>query len=340
MAPPSVTAAVPAVPVLHAPQRLRSALEGAAPRGREPLDSTAVPVGRVFAAFTHSFYFHIGPLLVCAGPILPWGPRNLVLDPSWSRDLRPLFDAGVWVAEAPAAPGRELVVRSSSGEIIVRLTFASTQYHDFAYPSVVPAEVAIDHLGERLAFLERGTAGFEEERRGSGDLWASELAGREGDLTAVLARSIRGQSASVEVHTATLRLLGFGPGLTPAGDDFLAGLMVGLRCFGGAALALLLAQTIAGNRSRTNEISAAFLADAADLLVTEPVRHFLDLLQAVPPALPDRRGLRDLHHLYDLREAGREVTRWGATSGRHVLLGIIAGARVGLDCTKVLADNL
>ncbi|MCX7025443.1 MAG: DUF2877 domain-containing protein [Spirochaetes bacterium] len=72
---------------------------------------------------------------------------------------------------------------------------------------------------------------------------------------------------------AALGLAGFGPGLTPAGDDFLCGYFAGLRSRatddadldaflnGWRAAAL---ESDAGLLGRTNDISAGFLADAVE----------------------------------------------------------------------------
>jgi hypothetical protein len=58
------------------------------------------------------------------------------------------------------------------------------------------------------------------------------------------------------------RLLGAGPGLTPAGDDVLAGLLVGLWSFGQPAESLRLA-VLAGLPAGTTDLSAALLRCAA-----------------------------------------------------------------------------
>ncbi len=85
-------------------------------------------------------------------------------------------------------------------------------------------------------------------------------------------------------------LIGLGPGLTPAGDDFVGGAMIALRAFGECALA----DRIAGwalplARGRTNRISRAHLECAAqgeghealhDLLCSFEKKH-LDRLARV-----------------------------------------------------------
>lgn len=59
-------------------------------------------------------------------------------------------------------------------------------------------------------------------------------------------------------------LIGLGPGLTPAGDDFVGGAMIALRSFGRAELAdRLAAWALPLAKQRTNRISRAHLESAA-----------------------------------------------------------------------------
>jgi hypothetical protein len=78
-------------------------------------------------------------------------------------------------------------------------------------------------------------------------------------------------------------LIGLGPGLTPAGDDFVGGAMIALRHFGHAALAdRIAAWALPLARTNTNRISRAHLECAAqgeghealhDLLCTFEEKH-------------------------------------------------------------------
>jgi hypothetical protein len=113
------------------------------------------------------------------------------------------------------------------------------------------------------------------------------------------------------------RLAGLGPGLTPAGDDWLAGWLVGLR----AAATLngyrpqleldAVGRAVVGSaRARTSRLSLAFLQAAADGAVAEPWHALL-------AALVD--GVQ-----YQLRHAAAEIMRHGATSGSDMLAGFLA----------------
>jgi len=74
-------------------------------------------------------------------------------------------------------------------------------------------------------------------------------------------------------------LLGLGPGLTPSGDDYLGGLLIGLRTFGRAADADALWAWLGPRSStRTSLISAAHLAAAAEGEAHESLHACLDAL--------------------------------------------------------------
>ena len=105
-------------------------------------------------------------------------------------------------------------------------------------------------------------------------------------------------------------LIGRGEGLTPAGDDVLAGLL---------AAPMLVAPTRLSNRAlaseirlrlrATNEISAEMLNDAMEGLFIEPV---VSLLSAI-------------YGNGDLQEAVRNLYAVGATSGAAMFMGVLAG---------------
>jgi hypothetical protein len=113
------------------------------------------------------------------------------------------------------------------------------------------------------------------------------------------------------------RLAGLGPGLTPAGDDWLAGWLVGLRAaaaMSGARPPLDLdavGRAVVGSaRPRTSRLSLAFLQAAADGAVAEPWHGLL-------AALADADQT-------PLRHASAEIMRHGATSGSDMLAGFLA----------------
>jgi uncharacterized protein DUF2877 len=103
---------------------------------------------------------------------------------------------------------------------------------------------------------------------------------------------------------AALALLGRGPGLTPEGDDLLAGACI-VAAAAGDPLALP-----PGLRTLTTPLSATLLELAAAGAAPKPVHALLDLSS-------ERWGV-----------ALRELERLGASSGRAIALGVGAAAAV------------
>jgi len=117
------------------------------------------------------------------------------------------------------------------------------------------------------------------------------------------------------LKVVTSSLAGLGPGLTPAGDDFIAGVLLALALVreqrGDAALneiATLLVETAA---PRTHEISAAYLRAAYDGQVGERWHPLLAALAAGDGA--------------QITAAAAPVLATGETSGADMLAGFVVG---------------
>lgn len=116
------------------------------------------------------------------------------------------------------------------------------------------------------------------------------------------------------------RLAGLGPGLTPAGDDWLGGWLLGLRASSALAVdpdqqSSLPLESVAeavmrGAAGQTTALSLAMLQAAADGQAPEP---WHDLIHALANADP-----------VPMREASSQVLRHGATSGADALAGFLA----------------
>lgn len=103
-------------------------------------------------------------------------------------------------------------------------------------------------------------------------------------------------------------LIGLGPGLTPAGDDFVAGAMIALRASGRPALADRVADwALPLARARTGRISRAHLECAANGEGHEALHRWL--------ASPDERNLAQLAQI-------------GHTSGLDAAAGAAAALQV------------
>lgn len=107
-----------------------------------------------------------------------------------------------------------------------------------------------------------------------------------------------------EIAAATGQLAGLGSGLTPAGDDFLVGVMAALWLTGKHNLLPKLADIAA---PRTTGLSAAFLRAAAQ-------GEFIEPWHALAQALCTGE-------VEAFRRAVEEVAQFGASSGRDALAG-------------------
>ncbi len=123
------------------------------------------------------------------------------------------------------------------------------------------------------------------------------------------------------VDEAADRLVGLGPGLTPAGDDLLAGAVAGMVIFGralGRRSALVLAEQVtvaAGDRAaRTTVLAADLLRHAGTGAVAEPVATVCGALTGQRP----------------LESALERALTVGHTSGRDLAEGLLLGVTAAL----------
>lgn len=112
------------------------------------------------------------------------------------------------------------------------------------------------------------------------------------------------------------RLLGVGPGLTPAGDDVLAGLLTGLWSFGQRAEPLRLA-VLPSLAAGTTDLSAALLRCAVR---GESIPQVKKLLRTMSGTVWQGR----LDHAID------DLVRVGHTSGTALATGVLAAATIAI----------
>jgi hypothetical protein len=135
----------------------------------------------------------------------------------------------------------------------------------------------------------------------------------EGLLAALQVGNRQGTAAN------TAALAGLGPGLTPAGDDFLLGLMAGLQTWpqflagGGLSVEEACQAIYEAADGRTNLLSTALLRSAREGMFSE-VWHIL--LAAL------RQGKAD-----EVRGAADCVLSSGGTSGADALSGFLAASK-------------
>ena len=131
------------------------------------------------------------------------------------------------------------------------------------------------------------------------------LPGGPGGPLAALRGAVRRADLDAALRTAT-RLIGLGPGLTPAGDDVMAGTMAGLVLLGHPAADRFAAGVYALAAGRTTELSRALLRHAAAGRVSGEYAAVLQGLVGERPLGPAIAGLMAT----------------GSTSGRAMALGL------------------
>jgi len=126
------------------------------------------------------------------------------------------------------------------------------------------------------------------------------------------------QDSTEKLTFQVLRLIGFGGGLTPDGDDYLLGYLAGLWRWQTAPRIArhyrLMQEIIASHLTRTNDISAHYLRRALDGHFSEPLCELLMLL-----ATPASDEI--------VRSAAQNVMQFGASSGTDCLAGLLHGMR-------------
>jgi hypothetical protein len=177
----------------------------------------------------------------------------------------------------------------------------------------VCAEGRFEGLGGALALLEaKGLAGGAIRLRDGLNCWSEHAASV---LNATLGGLGRGEPESLEALWTGL--LGVGPGLTTAGDDFLVGFLSAHRFLDSPLAPLLEQPRMKGElrrlaRARTNDVGVQFLDCAVEGLFSEMIhRLFAGLFE----------------------QAGESATRrcvgdclsWGHSSGTDAMTGLLFG---------------
>ncbi|MFN8634980.1 MAG: DUF2877 domain-containing protein [Chloroflexota bacterium] len=119
------------------------------------------------------------------------------------------------------------------------------------------------------------------------------------------------------VATDARALSGLGPGLTPSGDDALAGLALGLHAGLGQLPEVLAATLLAAVEGRTTDLAQARVRHA---IANRPDQATHRLLAALVASQNDD----------DLTAAVRSSLAYGHSSGADTLLGLLVGLWLSL----------
>ena len=253
-------------------------------------------VGRVHSTFAQACNIDCGDaLLTLAGGGAGNGPTLLRLATS-PRDLRRVFDVGEPVcAERATLHSARTEVRWAHARVwrpahrTVRLAQARIEAHLRSAADRVASQRA-----QRPSVVEHAAAAT---------------------VTALLGACRQSDGRRAAEHAA--RLVGWGEGLTPAGDDFLVGLCAGLDVQIGGNVARRACRDAIGcamiaSTPRTTTISAHYLRLAA-------AGHFQERLLAARDALLSSESPQQRD------EALRAACAIGATSGTDGVAGLLAG---------------
>jgi Protein of unknown function (DUF2877) len=262
--------------------------------------------GRVHSVFAQACNLASGDtLFTLVPPHAGNGPSTLRLAVGAPHDLRDLFDVG----EPFSCRQRRL----RTGHTELRLQHAAVWR-----PTVATAQLAPAQIDSRL----RRAAALLARRHGAR---MSVIEREAATLVAELSGACRALDIDLAMRSADA-LIGWGEGLTPAGDDFLVGLLAGLGAFvqldeRRPGFLAGLGAAIARGTARTTPIAAHYLRLAAGGHFTEPLVDARDGLLCEPrPAWVDAA-------------LGRALAV-GATSGADTVSGLLAGLCAWLPPTR------
>jgi hypothetical protein len=253
--------------------------------------------GTVHSVFDRAGNFAVGELLLtlCL-PGAARGPTTLRLAQHPPRPLRELLDVGepVWCDEAFLCTPR------------LRVSLRQTPLWR---PSLPARRPRAERLAERLPLAATALA---RHREGGLNVLDREAAAP----LAALREACRVLDEGQAREHAT-RLIGWGEGLTPAGDDALAGLLAGLDAMAGEHAARLrfraaLATHVVASSVRTTAIAAHGLRMACAGYHGEPLCRLCD-------------ALLDERHRDSVPAALDAMFAIGATSGADMTSGLLAG---------------
>lgn len=215
----------------------------------------------------------------------------------------------------PATVGaREIVL----GDVVYRL---ARTWHT-AVPAIRPGSSALKTVAGRLATVQLGVPT---------------------DRVTMLAAGL----AVGDPDASVRRLIGLGSGLTPGGDDLLAGLLVGLRASGKAVLLQQVRHAVGSDWAATSERTTSISVDllrlaAAGQAATEMLALLTAIHRTAPGGGPDHAEFvggatqlaatqlgaprRRLHH-GPLHAAIDKLLAVGHTSGADLATGLLMGLR-------------
>ncbi len=270
-------------------------------------------IGRIAAVFDSSFYIEFDGVLICiVGSEVPVGPINLVAGFPASMRWR---SSGLQVGNmVRVTRDRRIVGPAFDLDVTDALIWRPPPLpKEWSATSLREGLDALESLMEdqwsaaelvRLVLQEWGASGrsdfdcfgFAQFREACRFIW--DAPGKLEDDTLVIENG------------AICRLVGVGGGLTPAGDDFLGGVLFVLKALGcRRSSEHIRGSVLTAAEYETNRISLAHLRCASQGAATEPVHRFLS-------ALLQGRSLK-------VSRLASDIDRIGHTSGWDFVAGMI-----------------
>lgn len=275
---------------------------------------------RVEAVFENSFYISADENWLClASPCVAMGPVVLRCEVPKSTDWRA---TGIYVG---------MTARVADGSIYMPPCFVfsgagTSGWTPPAIPVWTPESLSrgvgfVENWMRSRASCDEGLGGIIDPGRGAGpkSAVAQRALGSIGNLREWLAAALSGcNQRPMALAGEIAPLIGLGPGLTPSGDDFLGGAMIGLWAVGRPDLSEQLFETVEGKMEQlSNAISASHLAAAAEGAGGEPLHAVVNAILAGDVEL--------------LPAALTNVSRVGHSSGLDALAGAITVFREWFD---------
>jgi len=264
-----------------------------------------------------------GPLLILAGPDVGLAPNGLSVDLASYVQLGDVgFRLGerVWLGSGVPPP--------DAAEWLVTLDSASTWEPRPSVHLVGPGDLIARVRGARAAAVAHGTGEsllplLWMSESGADGPWPPLVRTAEGPARVLSKAAFRRDQKSVT--EAARGLAGLGPGLTPSGDDLLAGFVAAWALVGEAmgldraACARVTAAVVAGGERGASPLGRAWLEHARRGELLEPMTRFVAVLLSEEPD--------------DVGMAARGALAVGASSGTDWMVGFLLAASAMLDAT-------
>lgn len=292
-------------------------------------------LARVVAVFNRSYYLDSSSGLICIGLCeIGDGPLNVLLQSAARRLRVPVVVNDQVRLSAKRLIGPKWSIDTASAVIVVPVKYSpyisAKQIKCNRHQLFTLSELPASGFAFLLGSCQVSGCQFASASQACGEMNALDTEFRA--LTSAPVRSLgKWLGSAFEDGTALAdmsmigKLAGAGPGLTPSGDDLLAGVMLALHRLQHAELATVLWQQLAPMlAAKTNAISAAHLGQAAIGQCNAPMHLILSDVMASD-------NWQELQFRTHFR---KRLNSLGATSGWDALAGACLVLDAWLEVTQ------